>query len=227
MGGIETHKDKQNDICQNMSHPAAKPHLRRISAILFCCAAVMMFAAQDIGSTSPHDGSVAAATHLEPNAEKAGLSVLAQDFADETNMVWPKFTELTSATKVASNSGCAKILHAKIDGTTFGFEPYQSELDPEYFGKLVQLANAVEKCPHVSINVQGYAAGDASDAEQLGYDRAASVIRILRNKGFETRRYHAAGFGLNDFSAELAEQSIAPSTMALNNRVELVSSIGK
>jgi OOP family OmpA-OmpF porin len=110
--------------------------------------------------------------------------------------------------------GCSLTLRLEVQ-----FDNNSSQLRPESFAYLDQVATRLNELPSITGVIEGHTDSNGSEAhnKDLSERRALAVLQYLRDKGVSAERFKAAGLGESQPVADNA----APEGRAQNRRVVL------
>ncbi len=117
-----------------------------------------------------------------------------------------------------TNDECQELFKDVLGKGTILFDKDKSDIRPESFGRIDNLAFVAKRCPMPRIEISAHADSDASNAYNLALSerRAKSVVDYLVNQGVGAGRLTAVGYG--------EERPAVPNTSrenkAKNRRVE-------
>jgi len=113
---------------------------------------------------------------------------------------------------VVNNMGCWVLENVRFDFN-------KSNIKPEYYSELIQVAIVLQDNPSVAVEIQGHTddIGTASYNKKLSKQRADSVMNYLVNMGIDKKRLSTKGYG---FTRPIAS-NLTKRGRAMNRRVEL------
>jgi outer membrane protein OmpA-like peptidoglycan-associated protein len=99
------------------------------------------------------------------------------------------------------------------------FESGKAIIKKESFGDLDKIVEILKNYPKAKFRVEGHTdnVGNANNNKKLSQDRAAAVVKYLRDKGADGSRLRATGFG----SEKPIADNKSPEGRAQNRRVEI------
>jgi|GEM_PF-4873520 OOP family OmpA-OmpF porin len=148
--------------------------------------------------------------------------LLAARLEDATPEGWSVSLDIDAPERVAANGGaqCQQQIVERLAQDQISFAVAAATLAPEAAPLLDDLAGILGECPDVAVEVAGHTDSDGSEAanRRLSQERAAAVRQALAERGVETDRLSAVGYG----QAQPIAPNDTPENKARNRRIELI-----
>lgn len=113
---------------------------------------------------------------------------------------------------------CSKLVNELLADQKINFESGNSTISAESFPLLNQIVSTANRCPEARFDIEGHtdSVGNANFNVRLSERRAQSVFDYLVNKGLNSSRFTAKGYGAN---SPIADNSTSKGR-AENRRIE-------
>lgn len=153
---------------------------------------------------------------LDLGAERALIAESPAPVENDTIATLPNAIDETVPQVMANASVCANELNALARLSTIYFEADSDLLDREDLSTLRQVADALQVCPGMTLQVWGHADGSGDDETNLAISqkRADNTVVALAAMGFDTSNIQALAAGASQPKAQ------GDTDEALDRRVE-------